>query len=100
MIAKEAFTKVPDKYADFVDVFSSDLTSKLFEYIGINDHVIKLVDSQQPPYRLIYDLGPVELETLKTYIKTNLSIGFIRLSTSPANTYILFDHKSDGSLWQ
>ena len=46
LIAKEASTKIPNKYANFVDVFSPDLASKLPEYTGINNHAIKLVDGQ------------------------------------------------------
>ena len=41
----------------------------------------------------------MESETLKTYIETNLANGFIRLSKSSAGAPILFDRKSDGSLW-
>ena len=41
----------------------------------------------------------MELETLKAYIETNLANGFIRPSKSPAGAPILFDWKSDGSLW-
>ena len=44
LIAKEAPMKVPAKYLDFADVFSSDLASKLPKYIGINNHAIELVD--------------------------------------------------------
>ena len=98
MIAEEAPTKVPVKHADFADVFSPDLVSKLPEHTWINDHAIELVDAQQPPYGPIYSLGPVELETLKAYIETNLANGFIRPSKSPAGAPILFDRKSDGSL--
>ena len=96
LIAEEAPTKVLAKYSDFADVFSPDLASELFEHTGINNHAIKLVDGQQPPYGPIYSLGPVELESLKAYIETNLSNGFIRPSKSPAGTPILFDRKSDG----
>ena len=39
----------------------------------------------------------MELETLKTYIKTHLKTGFIRPSKSPAGALIFFDKKSDGS---
>ena len=99
LIAKEASRKVSVEYLDFVDVFSPDLASKLSEHTGINDHAIELVDGQQPSYRPIYSLGPVELKTLKTYIETNLTNGFIRPSKSPAGASILFDRKSDGSLW-
>ena len=97
MIAEKAPIKVPAKYSDFTDVFSPDLTSKLPEHIEINNHAIELVGSQQPPYGRIYSLGPVELETLKAYIDTNLANGFIRLSKSPAVAPILSDRKSNGS---
>ena len=54
LIAKEAPTKVSAEYADFAGVFSPDLASELPEHTGINNHAIKLVDSQQPPYGPIY----------------------------------------------
>ena len=98
LIDEEAPTKVPAEYLDFADDFSSDLTSKLPEHIGINDHAIELVEGQQPPYGPIYSLRPVELKTLKAYIETNLANGFIRPSKSPAGAPILFTQKSDGSL--
>ena len=98
LIAEEVLTKIPAKYLDFADVFSSDLASELPEHIGINNHTIKLVDGQQPPYGLIYNLRPVELETLKAYIETNLANGFIKPSKSLAGAPILFNRKSDGSL--
>ena len=98
LIAKEALTTVPAEYSDFADVFSPDLASELPEHTGINNHAIELVEGQQPPYGPIYSLGPVELETLKAYIETNLANGFIRPSKSPAGAPILFDQKSDGSL--
>ncbi len=96
--ADEAPTKVPSEYADFADVFSPKLATELPEYTGINDHAIELVDDRQLPYGPIYNLGPVELETLKAYIKNNLASGFIRPSKSPAGALILFDKKADGSL--
>ena len=96
LIAKKTPTKVPDEYSDFPDVFSLDLASKLPKHIRINNHIIELVDSQQPPYEPIYSLRPVELETLKAYIKTNLANGFIKPSKSPAGASILFNRKSDG----
>ena len=99
MIVEEAPTKVPDEYANFADVFSPDLAAELSEYTGINDHAIELVDDQQPFYGPIYSLGPIELETLKAYIETNLANGFIRPSTSPAGAPILFDQKSNSSFW-
>ena len=95
LIAEEASTKVSNNYVDFADKFFPSLVSKPLEHTGINNHTIKLVDGQQPPYRPIYSLWPVELETLKVYIKTNLDNGFIRPSKSPADAPILFKRKSD-----
>ncbi len=94
----EAPTKVPSKYTDFADVFSPKLAAELPEHTGINDHAIELVDDRQPPYGPIYSFGPIELETLKAYIKNNLASDFIRPSMSPAGAPILFDKKPDGSL--
>ena len=99
LIAKKAFTKVPIKYLDFVDIFSLDLASELFEHTWIKNHAIELINGQQPSYGPIYYLGPVELETLKAYIETNPANRFIRLSKSPASTFILFDQKSNGLFW-
>ena len=64
----------------------------------MNEHAIELEEGKQPPFKPIYSLGPVELETLKTYIKTHLANGFIQPSMSPAGAPILFDRKSDKSL--
>ena len=55
------------KYANFA--FSPNLASELPEYTGINNHTIKLVNTDE----------------------------FIRPSNSPAGAPILFDRKSDGS---
>ena len=68
------------------------------EQTDLNEHAIELEEHKQPPYGPIYSLGPVELETLKAYIKTHLKTGFIRLSKFPAGVLILFDKKPDGSL--
>ena len=92
LIAEKASMKVSAEYSDFADVFSLDLASEPLKHIEINDHAMKLVDGcQQPPYGPIYSLKPMELETLKAYIKTNLADGFIKPSKSLASAPILFD---------
>ena len=90
--------QIPSEYSDFSDVFSEERASILPEATELNQHAIELQEGQQPPYGPIYSLGPVELETLKTYIETNLANGFIRPSKSPAGASILFVGKLDGSL--
>ena len=97
-MANEAPTSILTEYSDFKDVFSPEFASELFEYTGINNYAIKLVDDWQPPYGLIYNLRQVELETLKTYIEINLKNNFIKSSKSPAGALILFDKKPDSSL--
>ena len=75
LLAKEV--TMPTEYLDFADVFSAKSANVLQERTGANEHAIKLEEGKQPSYRPIYNLGPVELKTLKTYIQTNLSNGFI-----------------------
>ena len=65
----------------------------------MNDHAIKLEKGKQLLFDLVYSLGPVELETLKIYIKTNLANNFIRSFKFSARAPILFDRKSDRSLY-
>ena len=64
--------------------------AELLEHTRINDHPINLLDDKQLPYGLIYSLGLVELEILKTYIKANFACSFIRPSKPSAGTLILF----------
>ena len=88
---------VPIEYSDFANVFLEKSANILPERTGANEYIIKLEEDKQPPYEPIYNLKPVELETLKTYIKTNLANGFIRASKLPAGALILFVCKPDGS---
>ena len=85
-------------YSDFLDIFSEERALVLPEITDLNQHAIELQKGQQPPYGPIYSLGPVKLETLKTYIETNLANGFTRPSKSPAGAPILFVRKLDGFL--
>ena len=64
--------------------------AKLLEYTKINDYSIDLLNNKQIPYSPIYGLGLIELEMLKTYIKTNLASGFIKTSKSLTKVLILF----------
>ena len=98
LLSNEAPTEIPVEYSDYNIIFLAKYVAKLPENIGMNEHAIKLKRDKQPPFGPIYSLGPVELETLKTYIETNLANGFIRPSKSPAGAPILFDRKPDRSL--
>ena len=86
------------EFSDYSNVFSSENAANFLKHTGMNDHAIKLQEGKQSSFGLIYSLRLVELETLKTYIKTNLAIGFIKTSKSPAGAPILFDRKPDENL--
>ena len=45
MTLQKTSIKITTKYANFVDVFSPDLVSKLLKYTEINDHTIKLINT-------------------------------------------------------
>ena len=90
--------EITAKYSDFSDVFSSDSMVELSKHTRIHDHPTNLLDDKQSLYGLIYSLEPVELETLKNYIKANSTSDFIRSSKSPASVLILFIQKKDSSL--
>ena len=97
LLFDEAFTEISAEYSDYNNVFSVENIAELSENTGINKHIIKLKEGKQPLFGSIYSLEPVELETLKTYIKTNLANGFIRFSKSLAGALILFDRKPNKS---
>ena len=63
---------------------------ELLENTGMNEYAIELVEGKQVPYGPIYILSPLELESLKSYIKSHLKTGFIRHSKSSADAPILF----------
>ena len=95
LLAKEV--TVPTEYSDFADVFLEKSANVFPERTKANKHTIELEKGKQPPNRPIYSLELVELKTLKIYIKTNLTNGFIWPSKSPADALILFVYKPDNS---
>ena len=98
LIADKASVTIPVEYSDFEDMFFKESATMLPEHTKINMYAIDLEEGKQTPYRLIYSLELLELETFKTYIKTNLANSFIYPSKSPAGAPILFNKKSDRSL--
>ena len=64
LLAKEV--TVSAEYTNFINVFSKKSAEMLPERTGINEHAIELEEGKQPPYKLIYSLGPLKLKTLKT----------------------------------
>ena len=98
LLFNEAPTKVLAEYSNYSDIFSAEYAAELLENTRMNEYAIKLKKGKQPPFGPIYSLELVELETLKTYIETNLANGFIQPFKSSAGTSILFDRKPDRNL--
>ena len=99
LISNEALITISVEYLNFENVFSKESATVLLEYIEINIHTIDLKKGKLLPYRPMYSLKPVELETPNTYIETNLANGFIYPLKSPTGTPILFDKNLEGSFW-
>ena len=98
LIFNKTLTEVLADYSNYSNVFLAEYAAELSENIRINEYTIKLQEDKQPPFGPIYSLELVELETLKTYIKTNLANGFIWPSKSSARAPILLNRKPDRSL--
>lgn len=99
MKAKKALIIIITKYAGLANFFSEKFATILPEHIEINIYTINLEKDKQPSYELIYSWELIELEILKTNIKTNLANGFICPSNSSIKALILFNQKLDWSFW-
>lgn len=88
---------VPEVYHQLLDAFSKAQADTLPPHRPF-DLSIDLEDNKQPPFGPLYSLSEVELRALSTWLDENLAKGFIRPSTSPAGSPILFVRKKDGSL--
>ena len=86
---------LPAELAEFADVFDTEKAGMLPEHRS-NEHAIKLTEA--PPFGPLYNLSSTELEELRTYIEEGLAKGWIRRSTSPAGSPILFVPKKGGGL--
>lgn len=85
------------KYSDYINIFLKNSTVELLKHSNISKHFINPELGKEPPYKPIHSLKPVELKTVKTYIKANLANGLIWLSKYFAKILILFVWKPDGS---
>ena len=89
---------VPSEYHDLLEVFLPSDDSFLLPHYGRLDHHIPLVEGTKPVYNPIYNLSEMELQVLKNYVEEYLRKGFIRPSTSPFGSSVLFVKKANGDL--
>ena len=63
-----------------------------------HDHDIRLLEGKSPPFGPLYAMSREELSVLKDWIAENLRKGFIRPSSSPYASPVLFVEKPGGGL--
>ena len=97
LLFDKALTEVLVEHFDYSDVFSAEYIAELPKNIRLNEYAIKLEEDKQLFFGPMYNLEPIKLEILKTYIKTNLANNFIWPFKSPAKAFILFNKKPNKS---
>ncbi|KAJ9505134.1 hypothetical protein QJQ45_013443 [Haematococcus lacustris] len=83
--------------SEHIEVFPKELPSVHDLPHRSVDHVIQL-ESGTPPNRPVYRMSQEELDELKRQLDELLVKGYIRPSTSPFGSAVLFVRKKDGSL--
>ncbi|GJV49789.1 putative nucleotidyltransferase, ribonuclease H [Tanacetum coccineum] len=95
--SKEKKLKDVPTVRDFLEVFPEDLSglppTRQVEF------QIDLVPGVAPVARAPYRLAPLELQELSTQLQELYDKGFIRPSSSPWGTPVLFVKNKDGSFW-
>jgi len=90
-------SNVPSEYHEFANIFSKT-KAEVFPPYHSYDLKINLEKDAQPLIGPIYSLSAFEQEVLKEFIEENINMSFIRPTSSPHSTLVLFVKKKDGSL--
>lgn len=90
-------TKVPPEYHDLLRVFSREDSDRL-PVRRPYDHRIELEKGKQPSFGPLYGMSLNELKVLRKYLEDQLAKGFIRASSSPAASPVIFVKKPGGGL--
>ncbi|TMC24502.1 MAG: hypothetical protein E6J34_00380, partial [Chloroflexi bacterium] len=82
---------------EFQDVFPEELPAELPPPRDL-DHRIELEPGSRPPWRPIYRMSPLELDTLRKELDKLLKNGSIEPSVSPYGAPVIFVKKKSGEL--
>ena len=93
----DVLSKLPEEYHDFASLFSRKEADKLPPHRPY-DHTIPLAPGKEPPFGSLYNMSRDELQVLKNYLEEHLAKGFIRASSSPAASPVIFVRKPGGGL--
>ena len=86
---------LPEPYKDFAEMFDPESLNKLPPHRPGLDHEINLEPGAKLPNRPIYPTSPKEKKALKIYIDKYGRRGWIRKSSSPSASPIMFVDKKD-----
>ena len=89
--------KVPKHYHNELYAFDAVEGNKLPPHRDC-DHKIEIQPGKTPGWGPLYSMSQDELRVLKKWLETNLKKGFIRASSSPASSPVLFAKKPGGGL--
>lgn len=90
-------TKLPQHLHHHLPAFDTEAADKLPPHRDC-DHHIELKPGETPPHGPLYNMSVDELKVLRKFLKEHLDKGFIRASTSPAASPVLFAKKPGGGL--
>ena len=90
-------TVLPEEYYEFLDLFSKKRADTLPERRSY-DHKIPLMEGKEPSYGPLYGMSRDKLLVLQKYLTENLKKGYIRSSSSPAASPVLFVKEPGGGL--
>jgi hypothetical protein len=94
---EELKIRLPACIRDYSDVFSPRKADKLPPHRSY-DHEIRLTSDKKLPFGKIYSMSREELQALRDWLDENLRKGFIRPSSSPITSPVLFVKKPGGGL--
>lgn len=89
--------QLPEELQEFQDVFSPKEAEKLPPHRP-GDHHIELTPGAKLPFGPLYGMSRDELTALREWLDENLRKGFIRPSSSPVASPVLFVKKPGGGL--
>ena len=96
--AVNVLAKLLREHYEFTTLFSWEEFNKLPSHQPY-DHIIPLLSDKEPPKGPLYNMSRDELLVLQKYLKEHLFKSFIRVSSSPAASSVIFIKKPEGDLW-
>ena len=92
---QQAINQVPDKFAKFIPIMTTEAAMKLPKHSHY-DHEIIFKEGTTPPSGPIYALNETELEELRKFLKRMTEMGAVRPSKSSCSSPMLFVPKGHG----